>query len=75
MNDVKKVNEKLTCEFLGNSMEKKEHSNAIKNVKEILSIPNDYYVGIVPGSDTGAVEIALWNLIGIKPRRKRETIP
>ena len=38
----------------------------IKNVKEILSIPNDYYVGIVPGSDTGAVEIALWNLIGIQ---------
>ena len=36
----------------------------IKNVIEILSIPNDYYVGIVPGSDTGAVEIALWNLIG-----------
>ena len=39
----------------------------IKNVKEILSIPNDYHVGIVPGSDTGAVEIALWNLIGIQP--------
>ena len=39
----------------------------IKNVREILSIPNDYYVGIVPGSDTGAVEIALWNLIGIQP--------
>ncbi len=39
----------------------------IKNVKEILSIPNDYHVGIVPGSDTGAVEIALWNLVGIQP--------
>ncbi|MFL2822203.1 MAG: phosphoserine transaminase [Candidatus Puniceispirillales bacterium] len=39
----------------------------IKNIIEILSIPNDYYVGIVPGSDTGAVEIALWNLIGIQP--------
>ena len=39
----------------------------INNVKEILSIPNDYYVGIVPGSDTGAVEIALWNLIGSQP--------
>ena len=38
----------------------------IKNVVETLSIPNDYYVGIVPGSATGAVEIALWNLIGIQ---------
>ena len=36
MNDVIKVNERLTCEFLGNSMEKKEHSNAIKNVKEMI---------------------------------------
>ena len=39
----------------------------INNVKEILSIPKNYHVGIVPGSDTGAVEIALWNLIGIQP--------
>jgi len=39
----------------------------IENVKKILSIPNDYLVGIVPGSDTGAVEIALWNLIGNQP--------
>ena len=39
----------------------------IENVKKILLIPNDYLVGIVPGSDTGAVEIALWNLIGNQP--------
>ena len=39
----------------------------INKVIETLSIPNDYYVGIVPGSDTGAVEIALWNLIGVQP--------
>ncbi len=42
-------------------------NHLIKNVIDILSIPNNYYVGIVPGSDTGAVEIALWNLIGIQP--------
>ena len=46
---------------------KKEINHLIKNVIDILSIPNEYYVGIVPGSDTGAVEIALWNLIGFQP--------
>ena len=49
------------------SIAKTRINHLIKNVKEILSIPNDYHVGIVPGSDTGAVEIALWNLIGIQP--------
>ena len=49
------------------SLAKARINYLIKNVKEILSIPSDYHVGLVPGSDTGAVEIALWNLIGIQP--------
>lgn len=37
---------------------------AIEGTREILEIPSDYKIGIVPASDTGAVEMALWNLLG-----------
>ena len=36
----------------------------INQSKEILQIPNDYLVGIVPASDTGAFEMAMWTLLG-----------
>lgn len=37
---------------------------AIDGTREILGIPSDYRIGIVPASDTGAVEMALWSLLG-----------
>ena len=37
---------------------------AIDLTREVLRVPDDHLIGIVPASDTGAVEMALWNLLG-----------
>ncbi|HHL20195.1 MAG TPA: phosphoserine transaminase [Aliiroseovarius sp.] len=39
---------------------------AIDGTREVLGIPDDYRIGIVPASDTGAVEMALWSLLGAR---------
>jgi phosphoserine aminotransferase len=40
---------------------------AIDLTREVLDVPADYKIGIVPASDTGAVEMALWSLLGARP--------
>ncbi|MEQ8152733.1 MAG: phosphoserine transaminase [Smithellaceae bacterium] len=46
---------------------KERLAKAISETKRILNIPEDYLVGIMPASDTGAFEAAMWSLLGPKP--------
>ena len=48
---------------------KQKLKQAIDLTREVLEVPADYRIGIVPASDTGAVEMALWSLLG-RPRRR-----
>lgn len=43
---------------------KQKLADVIEKTREILGIPAEYKIGIVPASDTGAVEMALWSLLG-----------
>jgi len=41
-------------------------AEVIERSRALLGLPDDYLLGIVPGSDTGAVEMALWSLLGAR---------
>jgi phosphoserine aminotransferase len=60
----------LTDALVGRSHRSKPGKQKLQEVielsREILGIPADYRVGIVPGSDTGAVELALWTMLGAR---------
>ena len=63
--------EKLNDAALGRShrakIGKAKLKLAIDLTREVLEVPADYRIGIVPASDTGAVEMALWSLLGARP--------
>src|SRR3989449_2981366 len=61
----------LTDAVLGRSHRSKigkaKLKRAIDLTRELLGVPADYRIGIVPASDTGAIEMAMWSLLGARP--------
>ena len=63
--------DKLSDAALGRShraaIGKAKLAEAIDLTRDVLNIPADYRIGIVPASDTGAFEMAMWSLLGERP--------
>ncbi|WP_066799222.1 phosphoserine transaminase [Sphingomonas soli] len=63
--------EKLDTQVLGRSHRSKIGKTrlqyAIDLMREMLKLPDTHRIGIVPGSDTGAFEMAMWTMLGAKP--------
>ncbi|MBW4330194.1 phosphoserine transaminase [Stakelama sp. CBK3Z-3] len=63
--------EKLATDSLGRSHRSKLGKGRLKHAidltREILNVPDTHRIGIVPASDTGAVEMAMWSMLGARP--------
>jgi len=63
--------EKLATESLGRShrakIGKTRLQYSIDLMREVLQLPDTHRIGIVPGSDTGAFEMAMWTMLGARP--------
>jgi phosphoserine aminotransferase len=62
---------KLQTECLGRSHRAKIGKSrlqlAIDLIRAVLQVPDTHHIGIVPGSDTGAIEMAMWSMLGARP--------
>ncbi|MEB3414500.1 phosphoserine transaminase [Alteriqipengyuania sp. WL0013] len=63
--------DKLQTDVLGRShrsgLGKARLQYCIDLIREVLEVPDSHRIGIVPGSDTGAVEMAMWTMLGARP--------
>jgi phosphoserine aminotransferase len=63
--------DKLNIEALGRShrskLGKARLQHCIDLMRDVLQLPDTHRIGIVPGSDTGAFELAMWTMLGAKP--------
>ncbi|KAL7566669.1 hypothetical protein ACA910_017734 [Epithemia clementina (nom. ined.)] len=62
--DVAKLDSRTAGRSHRSKIGKERLELAISETKRILQVPDDYLVGIVPASDTGAYEMAMWNMLG-----------
>jgi phosphoserine aminotransferase len=60
------LNDALTGRSHRSAPGKEKLARAISESKKLLEMPEDYLLGIMPGSDTGAFEAAMWSLLGPK---------
>ena len=64
--------ESLDAETLGRSHRSSVGKSALRLVcdetEHLLGLPDDSFVGVVPASDTGAFELAMWSMLGVRDR-------
>src|SRR3546814_17865183 len=62
---------KIATDCLGRShrakISKARLANCIDLMREMLQLPDNHRIGIVPGSDTGAFEMSMWPMLGARP--------
>ena len=64
--DVANLDQRVAGRSHRSKLGKERLALAIDETKRLLGVPDDYLVGIVPASDTGAYEMAMWNMLGAR---------
>ena len=64
--DVAALDQRVLGRSHRSKLGKERLAFAISETKRLLGVPDDYLVGIVPASDTGAYEMAMWNVLGAR---------